>query len=41
MGFKNISNYDLKKFVFEKIIADINKNTNFVTLKQLIRKEDN
>jgi hypothetical protein len=29
MGFKNISNYDLKKFVLEKIIVDINKNTNF------------
>ena len=29
MGFKNISNYDLKKFVFEKIIVDINMNTNF------------
>ena len=29
MGFKNISNYDLKKIVLEKIIVDINKNTNF------------
>ena len=29
MGFKNISNYDLKKFVLGKIIVDINKNTNF------------
>ena len=29
MGFKNISNYNMKKIILEKIIVDINKNTNF------------
>ena len=38
MGFKNISNYDLKKFVLEKIIADINKNTNFNLIYKFLNK---
>jgi len=38
MGFKNISNYDLKKIVLEKIIADINKNTNFNLTYKFLNK---
>jgi hypothetical protein len=38
MGFKNISNYDLKKFVLEKIIVDINKNTNFNLIYKFLNK---
>lgn len=38
VGFKNISNYDLKRIVLNKVIEDINQNTDFNLEYQFLNK---